>query len=184
MAPRYAAAASSPQDELLNAARKQYPFISKHDVKLSITPNDKKPWGYAETWLPGDMGWQGTPEQGFVNRPQHFPPESIGIDVYQPNEFSVHDIAGEVLHADPMANKARDLLAGSLTPRQMQILRNQNDYKMTNDAEPIKMRNAIDSLMRGYLVGKWPAEAIKEFGLNTEQKRHLDTVKNYMMSGE
>lgn len=168
--------------DLLQQATEQYPFIKNHDIAVRVSPRDKKTWGYAETWLPGDSGWQGTPEQGYVNRPAEFPAHKIGIDIYQPNEFSSHDLAGEVLHGDPMANTARKLIAETLTQKQAQFLRNTGDYQMTVAPEDQRMNNAVDSMMRGHLLGQWPQEALREFGLTQEQKRHMDTLKNYMTS--
>jgi hypothetical protein len=169
---------------LLNNAVQQYPFIASHDVSLATHPKDKKDWGYAETWTPGDAGWQGTQAQGYVNRPSEFPLKGLGIDIYNPAGMGVNDIAGEVMHGDARANAARDVLTQSLTEQQKNILRQQGDYQMTNAPEDIKMRNAADSMMRGYVVGQWPKEAIDEMQLSPNQRANLDSLKQYMTTGK
>jgi len=170
---------------LLSKSLQQYPFVKYQNPVVTVSPRDKQTWGYAETWFPGDKGWQGTPQQGYVARPSGIPINRVGVDVYQPNQFSPSDLAGEMLHPDKTANQFRQLMLKSLTPRQLSILQEQPDYtgSIQGGAPHVEaLNNAVDSFMRGYTVGQWPKQAIDEMQLSPEQNKWMQGLKTYMMA--
>lgn len=175
---------------------RDYRFSKNYDLHVTVSPG-KMPY-YAETFKPGDKD---NPEEGYI-RPPNTPLNSLGVEIYKPNKFSHHDLAGELLHADPVANRTREYLQNTLTPSQFEVLKSVDDYKfpehgtaqgkafekatteegLTPDQK--RLNNATDSFIRGYTVGQWPKDAIKDFGLSVEQKQKMDNLHYYMVHGE
>ena len=175
--------------KLIAQAQQQYPFIKQYNPMVVVSP---KPGGdYAETWRTGDPGGEG------YMRPQGIPLDRVGIQVFRPEQFSAQDLAAEFLHVDPQANQARVKLMQSLSPQQVQRIQHEaGDYADTmrevrpdmapEQVEQIKQRameNAVDSALRGYTVGQWPAEANAAMGYTPEQLQLLDGLKRYMTTG-
>jgi hypothetical protein len=164
---------------LFQRAQDQYPFIRSNNVNLTISPRDNE--GFAETWPAGETGTLDRP------RPLNFPMNSTGIEVFKPNQFTTSDVAGEVMHVDPIVNKTRDEFIGTLNPKQLAIVKSQPDYQMSlrmGMSEEGALQNAADAVMRGYVVGQWPEEALKEFGFNIKQNKLLSDLKNYTTTGK
>ena len=162
------------EDELLSKATEEYPFIRQHNPIVSLG----KGYGYAETWPIGEEGAPDNP------RPEHIPMDRHGITVHKPEEFNHHDLAAELLHVDPMANKTKDELIKSWTPQQLKTLKeNALDYQATLDEgrpEADAIQNATDSALRGYTVNQWPDKINKELNYSKSQLKALETLKNYM----
>jgi hypothetical protein len=164
-------------DSLLSNAKKEYGFINLHNPVVSVGKGE----GYAETYPPGEEGSPDSP------RPTHFPIHKVGIEVYRPQDFTHHDLAGELLHIDPKANEVRDKLLNSLSPVQMQSLKaNSGDYVnyVGKLPEEQNIRNAVDGAMRGYLIGQWPKSAIDQMQYTPQQTQMLDALKTYMQTGK
>jgi hypothetical protein len=162
------------EDELLNKSMEEYPFIRQHNPIVSLG----KGFGYAETWPTGEEGASDNP------RPKHIPIDRHGITIHKPEEFSHHDLAAELLHVDPIANKTRNELMKSWTPKQLKTLKEHAlDWQATLDEgrpEEDAISNATDSALRGYTVGQWPEEVNKKLNYNKEQLKSLENLKNYM----
>jgi hypothetical protein len=162
------------EDELYKKAVAEYPFIQQHNPVVSLGQG----MGYAETWPIGEEGAPNSP------RPSHIPIDRHGITVHKPEEFSHHDLAAELLHIDPVANKTREDLIKSWTPKQLEVLKkNALDYQATLDEgrpEEDAIKNATDSALRGYAVGQWPEEINKELNYSKSQLKSLENLKNYM----
>lgn len=163
---------------------RDYKFAKNHGLYVNLSPNGGQ--GYAETFGPNEEGDVANNK----GRPANFPIEATGIDIYRPNEFSHHDLAAELLHIDPVANRTREELKASLTDKQKEILESQPDYTGTISEGPVKgikeraLNNAVDAVMRGYVVGQWPLSAIKEMDFSKEQYDKLKNLHYYMVHGE
>ena len=168
------------EDELLGQALLEYPFIQKHNPMVVTNPKEDK--GYAETYPVGETGAP-LPEGGY-SKHSSLPLDRVGVEIFKPNEFTSHDLAAEMLHIDPMANKTRDLLMKSWTPEQLKVLKEHAlDYQATLDdgrSEKDAIQNATDAALRGYTVGQWPEEINKKLDYSSKQIKALDELKQYM----
>lgn len=159
-------------DALVAQAKQQYPFITKLNPVIIAGPKRG-----GEGWPVGEEGAPDYP------RPTSIPIDKHGIEV-GPGSTPA-DIAGEVLHVDPFANTTRDRLTQSLSPQQIAYLKQEAlDYDSPDMTEENKMRNAVDSAMRGHLVGQWPAEAVVKMNYTSAQTQMLDQLKQYMTTGQ
>ena len=166
--------------QLLLQAQKEYPFISRHNP--SVIVNEGGGEGFAETYPRGETG---RPlENGEFSRPKSLPINKIGIEIYQPNKFTHHDIAGEVLHDDPFANQIRDNLAKSWSPKQLDVLKKEAlDYQHsinTGQDEQRAIQNATDSALRGYVVNQWPKEVNTMLNYSPKQLQLIQSLQKYM----
>jgi hypothetical protein len=162
--------------KLLEKAVAEYPFIKQHNpiVTTGDTGED-----YAETWVPGEPGSPHDP------RPEHIPMDRVGV-VIGPKEFSHHDLAGEVLHADQMSNATREQLMNSLSHKQLATLAQlSGDFGQTlEEGRDTKdaYRNATDSAIRGHILNQWPKEQNDRLKYRPEQLELLNNLKTYMKS--
>ena len=171
---------------LLQDAQAKYAFIKQHNPVVSVAPrpDPSGPYAndYAETWLPGDSGDAKTP------RPANVPLGGVGVQVYRPNAFGPDDLAAEMLHVDPVANQARGQLMQSLSASQMRALKEaSDDYAVTlagGESRQKAMQNALDSALRGYTVGQWPAETNASMRYTPYQLQILNNLKSYMVTGK
>lgn len=166
--------------DLLSKATKEYPFISKHNPVVVLGQGE----GYAETYPIGETG---KPlGEGKFSRPDTLPRDKVGIEIYKPDNFDHNDLAGEILHADPVANATRNKLAASITPHQLKVLKEHSlDYQATLDegrSTKDALQNATDSAMRGYVINQWPEEVNKAMRYTPNQLKLLDNLKTYMKS--
>ena len=166
----------------MRKALKEYPFIAQHNPIVETGVGQ----GYAETWPTGETG--APDEYGNPTRPKAFPSKRVGVQIFRPNEFTHHDLAGEMLHVDPYANDTRTKLIKSLSPEQIKSLQDQAlDYQATIDeGRPHEdaLRNATDAAMRGYVLGQWPQEVNQSMGYNAPQRALLESLKNYTKTGK
>ena len=167
---------------LLSQAQQAYPFLKQHNPLVVMGKGE----GYAETYPVGETG---RPlEGGGFSRPMTLPTNRVGIEVYKPSEFTPKDFAAEMLHIDPYANKAREQLMSSWSPKQLQTLKEHAlDYQATLDEgrpEADAIQNATDAALRGYTVGQWPEHINKALAYNPEQLKTLDLLKMYMTTGK
>lgn len=177
---------NDPQDystNILEMAKKVYPFVEKHNPMVVVNPMQDR--GYAETYPIGETG--APLEGGGFNKHPNLPLDRVGVEVFKPEEFTAHDLAAEMLHIDPVANKTRDILMKSWSPKQLQTLKESAlDWQATLDEgrpEKDAIQNATDSALRGYAVGQWPEEINKALNYTPAQKRALEDLKVYMMTG-
>lgn len=112
----------------------------------------------------------------------------VGVQIFKPDQFGPDDLAAEFLHVDPVANQTRDYLLKSLSPSQLAYLKHASgDYADTlkqggNEARAIQ--NAVDSAMRGYTVGQWPANVNAGMNYSAQQINALNALKKYMQTGK
>lgn len=169
---------------LLNQATQFYPFVAKHNPMVVVNPMENR--GFAETYPVGETGAP-LPEGGF-NKHSSLPIDRVGVEVFKPDQFTHHDLAAEMLHIDPMANKTRDILIQSWTPNQLKTLKEHAlDYQATLDEgrpEKDAIQNATDSALRGYTVGQWSDEVNKALKYTPSQLKALDALKGYMTTGK
>lgn len=169
--------AMSPVPVLFDIAQEKYPFIRANQMGYGITPREGE--GFAETWPAGEPG---SPERP---RPSQFPLDRPAIQVFKPDQFTMADIAGEAMHVDPYVQAKREQLTPTLDTAQQEILKKQLDYTMSKGMpEDARMKNAVDALMRGYVVGQWPEHALKQFNFTAEQTKMLDDLKKYTTTGK
>ena len=171
-------------DSLMRKATEEYPFISQH--KPVVITNAGQGEGFAETYPPEETG---RPlEGGGFSRPKELPMGQIGIEIYRPDAFTHHDLAGEVLHVDPYSREISDKLAKTWTPAQLKTLREHAlDYDATlaeGRPEADAIRNATDSALRGYVVGQWPEEVNTSLQYAPVQRALLESLKNYTKTGK
>lgn len=163
---------------LYNQAVQEYPFIAAHGPALSLGTGK----GYAETYPIGETGAP-LPNGGF-SRPASLPINKIGIEIYKPEQFSYKDLAGEVLHGDPVANQVRTKLLESLTSKQLQILKeNALDYEQSiklGMPETLALQNLADSALRGYVLNQFPSEVNNAIGYTKDQKELFKQLEDYM----
>ena len=166
--------------QLLQEARTQYPFISQHSPQVVLGTGD----GYAETYPVGETG---RPlGGGRFSRPTSLPIDQVGIEIYKPKEFTARDLAGELLHIDPYANKIRDQLIKTWSPEQIKALQEHAlDFDATlAEGRPIQdaIKNATDSALRGYAVGQWSPEVDKALKYTPKQMELLNSLKKYIQT--
>jgi hypothetical protein len=165
-------------NSLYQQAVAEYPFIASHGPVLTMGKGE----GYAETYPIGETGAP-MPGGGF-SRPASLPINKIGIEVYKPDEFTFKDLAGEVLHGDPVANDTREKLLASLSPEQLDKLKyHALDYEQSiklGMPEELALRNLGDSAVRGYVLGQFPDKVNKDIGYTKEQQALFDSLQQYM----
>ena len=164
-------------DGLLAHSTAEYPFIKQHNPAITMGTGD----GYAETWPVGETGTADVP------RPAALPADRLGISIYRPDAFGPSDLAGEVMHVDPYANEVRGQLQSSFSPAQIERLKSASgDYGMSTRmgmSDAAALQNAMDSAMRGYVVGQWPDSANASMGYNPDQLNLLNALKAYVKTG-
>ena len=170
-----------PEPEIAAQAKSKYGFLAKHNVKTLVNP--KKGEGYAETW-PADE--EGSPDW---KRPEQLPMGTHGVEIKDPANFSPDDYAAEVFsHVDKTGIQAAKDLLGSMNKEQIEAMKGSaNDYSMSKDmgmSEEDSLRNASMAVLRGYVFGQWPKEAIDELGFNAQQKQILEKAKKYAKTGK
>lgn len=173
MAKQFGATKSvSAHDALVASTKKKYPFINNSNPVL--IPGTKKG---GEGWPAGETGAQDYP------RPKSIPLGRHGVEV-GPGSTEA-DIAGEVLHVDPFAATVRDRLQKSLSQEQTAYLKSQAlDYgDSSGGTEQHRMQNAVDSAIRGKLVGQWPDEANAGMKYTPQQQSMLNQLDLYMKTG-
>lgn len=154
-------------------AESKYPFVRWHDPL--VVPGEGE--NYAETWPAGEEGAPGAP------RPKSLPLDRVGVEVRRP-EFDADGLAAEMLHVDPFAVGTRKALDASLSSAQNKYLHRQAlDYNHKDVSWEQAQNNAIDSAMRGYVFGQWPAEANAGMAYNPRQQALLDALKAYTVKG-
>ena len=174
-------------DSLMRKAHEEYPFIKQHNpiVVVGHTGED-----YAETWPKDEPGPPGP--NGESTRPVEFgkagPNGRVGIMIGRPNDFTHHDLAGEVMHVDPLANQTRDNLIKTLSVDQIKALNEHSlDFGQTlNEGRDVKaaIKNATDAAMRGYILGQWPEETNAAMNYQPMQKALLEQLKTYVKTGK
>lgn len=169
---------------IYDLAKRVYPFVEKHNPMVVVNPMQDR--GYAETYPIGETG--APLEGGGFNKHPSLPLDRVGVEIFKPEEFTAHDLAAEMLHIDPVANKTRDYLMKSWTPKQLEALKEHSlDWQATLDEgrpEKDAIQNATDSALRGYTVGQWPEEINKTLNYTQSQKKALEALKNYMLTGK
>lgn len=170
--------ASPYANQVLSQAEQQYPFVSQYRPVVTVS---NRQGDYAETWPVGETGDPSYP------RPGSIPIDRVGVEVMRPKDFGPSDLAAEMLHIDPWANATRGLLGDSLSPVQLAALKRESgDYQQSLQMKlppQQALNNAVDSAMRGYTVGQWPADANARMGYTPQQLQWLNGLRTYMQQG-
>jgi len=170
--------------DLVSQATEAYPFVANHNPMVVVNPAENR--GFAETYPVGETGAP-LPEGGY-SKHSSLPIDRVGVEVFKPNQFTAHDLAAEMLHIDPVANKTRETLLKTWSPKQIETLKNHAlDYQATIDegrSPADALQNATDSALRGYTVGQWPEEVNKSLSYSPTQLKALETLKTYMSTGK
>ena len=165
-----------------NIAREmaEYKFTKNHKYKVRMGTGE----GLLETFPPM--------EEGSPQNPRHleFGPAGAngltGIEIRDARKVRGLDAALELFHVDPVAHKTREYIKSSLTPDQLDAMRNQfKDYDMSMgmDMHPDDaMNNGVDSLLRAYM-GQAPQEANDAMNYSPTQRAMLGSLQNYMKTG-
>ena len=166
--------------DLMSQATEAYPFVAKHNPMVVVNPMEDK--GYASTYPIGETG---KPlGNGVFDKHFSLPTNRVGVEIYKPDEFSHHDLAGEMLHIDPMANKTREALLKTWTPNQIETLKKESrDYETTikeGRSHKDALQNATDAALRGYTIGQWPEEVNQALAYSPKQLKVLESLKFYM----
>ena len=164
-------------DNLMRKAREDYGFISQHNPAVVLENGP----GFAETYSADETG---TPD---YPRPAGIPLGRFGVGVRQPNKFTHHDLAMEMLHVDPYANEVRGHLAASLEPQQIEAMKNHylDDQGSLDEglSQDHALRNGTDAIMRGAL-GQAPQEVNTAMGFSGPQTALIEGLRNYMKTGK
>lgn len=157
----------------ISQARTQYPFMAGQ-VLLPTSKQGGEGWSIGET---GDPSYP---------RPQGIPLNQAGAEV-GPGSTPA-DVAGEALHADPVANLARQRLLNSLSPTQAAYLKHASlDYGTpgpSSDEQQHAWNNAADSAIRGSVANQWPQSAIDGMQYTPAQNAIIDDLNGYMRTGK
>jgi hypothetical protein len=164
--------------QLLQQTQQEYPFVMQHSPQVVLGTGQ----GYAETYPVGETG---RPlGGGKFSRPSTLPIDQVGIEIYRPKDFTARDLAGEMLHIDPYANKIRDQLIKTWSPAQIKALQEHAlDFDATlAEGRPVQdaIKNATDSALRGYAVGQWSPEVDKALNYTPQQIKLLNDLKSYI----
>jgi hypothetical protein len=166
--------------DLLNSAQAKYGFLKNLGMQVKVNPRQDTGM-YAETWPAEEPGSNEAP------RPSDIPLNVHGVEIFKPDQFNEDDLAGEALHVDPVARRTSTALTKSLSDAQIERLAiHSNDYEQSlklGMSQEDAMRNAVDSMIRGYVVGQWPKEVIDDIGLRPEQLERLEALREYANSG-
>lgn len=163
----------SDHDLLVAQTRAKYPFV--YNSNAIMIPGTK-PGG--EGWPAGETGDPSYP------RPKALPLGQHGVEIGPGS--SPEDVAGEVLHVDPYANQTRAQLKASLSPEQKTYLKKESlDYGNPQgpEEEDHAWDNAVDSAIRGKVVGQWPDKANQAMNYSPAQQKLLDNLSQYMRTG-
>jgi hypothetical protein len=165
-------------NSLYQQAVLEYPFIAAHAPNITMGQGE----GYAETYPVGETGFP--LGNGLFSRPDALPINKLGIEIYKPKEFTYKDLAGEVLHGDPVANETRQKLLESLSTEQLDKLKyHALDYEQSlklGMPENLALRNLADSALRGYVLNQFPDKVNQDIGYTKEQKDLFTSLENYM----
>ena len=169
-------------NDILSKANQEYPFLARHNPAVMVNANGGA--GYAEGYPIGETG---KPlGNGKFSRPAELPINRICVEIYKPNEFTHHDLVGEILHGDPVSNQARDRLAKTWSPEQLDVLKKRSlDYaaSLEEKQSPARaLQNATDAAIRGVVVKQWPEEINQELKYSPQQMTILDSLQKYMAS--
>lgn len=149
---------------------------------MNVLVNPKQNEGFAETW---PVNEEGSPD---YKRPSQFPIDRPGVEIKNPEKFTAEDYAAEVFsHVDPNGIKASKDLLSSMSQSQIEEMkRNAGDYKMSKDmgmSEDEALRNSAMAVMRGYVFGQWPKEALDSLKFSPKQIKLLENAKQYAITG-
>jgi hypothetical protein len=165
---------------VLAQAKEEYKFIPK-DMMAVANRKDVEKHGHLESFAAGESG---TPE---YPRPESLSLYKHGLEVYNIDGIQPKDIAGDKMHTDGIANDTRHILNKSLSGSQLDTLyKTANDYQFSinkGQDHVSARRNAVDSAMRGYVVGQWDKESNDAMQYTPDQIELLDNLKHYVKNG-
>ncbi len=175
-------AAPPPSPEtLMDQARAQYPILPP-DIGYKYSAG-RAPF-MLEHWGPGMA--ESIPG---VGRPEEFPPDKFGIEVYDPKTRPI-DILGDVvshrlINSDPKIKEAYSSFKNSFEPWQEDILREQYEHAQKNEGETRSFEQwkevtGVPAYFRGYPFQQWPEDAIKEM-YTPQQLQRLDEMMSYLL---
>jgi hypothetical protein len=176
---------------LLEQARAQYPVLKNQDY--GYVENFRPGAGGLEHWEPGDKGTDEAASDGQFNvpRPNGLPLDKPGLEIRDPTTQPMGVLADIVSHGmrktDPVVKAAYEKLQASMTPHQLDILKDQYEYSKENEGEKgsfddWKERSGMPAFFRGYTFQQWPKE-FNDKAYTPEQRADLDGLMSYLGRG-
>ena len=163
-------------EDLNLQAYRDYPGImAKHNPRIVVGSGK----GYAETLSRTETGSPDSPRRDDIQMGR------VGIEVFRTDQFSHHDLIGELLHIDPYAKKITTELQASWTPKQLETLKVLSlDYEATKReggrSEYAAVNNATAGAIRGSVVNQWPSSNDDKLHYSDKQLDLLSKLKQYV----
>lgn len=180
---RYAAAPRTP--DLLEQARSMYPALSKYPTLFKMSPGAQD--FMLEHWGPD------TADNGLgYARPQEFPSDQYGVEVYSdkttPRDVAADIVSHRLVNEDPVTKKIYGDFTGSLTDNQRRHLQEQYTWAQKNEGEnrPYDQWEQVTGLpaaFRGLLFEQWPKEFNDQF-YTPEQRQKFKALDYYLRSAK
>lgn len=138
-----------------------------------------------ESWMPG----MATSIPG-VDRPQEFPSNKMGVEVFDPKTRPI-DVLGDVVshhmvNSDPNIASTYQTFQKSMQPWQQDILQQQYQHAQSQQAAPETRSfenwrdvSGLPAYFRGYAFDQWPKEATDKM-YTPEQRGMLDSMMSYL----
>lgn len=179
--------------DMFENAMAEYPILrqahDRGDLFFKFTPRQGQTG--LETWPPGEEGTRDSP------RPNEFPIDKHGIEVYREDVPSIGILGDAVSHmlmkSDPTLQPAYRDFESSLTPHQLRILRNEYDWTITHGDDPNRPyedwyeHSGLPAMFRGYLFKQWqplPGQLQATIGgqpiYTPGQLRQFDELRKYL----
>lgn len=168
------------QPDVFAQAKQQYPILNNPAINYKFTPRSDGPM--LEAWPPGETG---TPDRP---RPQDFPAQQYGIEVYNPKTRPI-DVLGDVVshflvNSDPKIKDYYSQFSASISPEQEARLREQYQHAQRHEGEKRpypqwREHSGLPAYFRGYPFQQWP-KAFNDKAYTPAQKRMLDDMMKYL----
>jgi hypothetical protein len=136
-----------------------------------------------EAWPPGEPG---TEDRA---RPQDFPIDKYGIEVFDRERTRPADILADVtshflIENDPRIKDYYSTFVASMTPDQKARLHEQYEYAVKNEGEDRSeadwtRTSGLPAWFRGYAFGQWPKE-FTDKAYTPEQRAMFDDMMKYL----
>lgn len=163
---------------LLNKAKQEYPILGGLNLQYKYNPTGGR--GMLEFWPQDEPGTQKFP------RPQEFPLDSLGVEVYDPRTRPI-DILGDVVshhltETDPTIKQFYEIFKTSLTNTQKATLKSQYKWAKQNENEtrPYSVwekQTGLPGYFRGYPFQQWEEAAAM---YTPDQLDNLDAMMAYL----
>jgi hypothetical protein len=167
-------------NNLLEQTMQSYPYLQ--DKGINYKESFGKSAGFLEFFPPDETGSPSNP------RPEEFPINQFGVEVYDPNTRPIDVLADYVSHwgieNDPVVKSVYDTFKNSLDNNQKAMLQEQYQYAKENygenrDYKTWEEMSGMPGFLRGYTFNQWPEEFNKR-AYRPEQINLLNKLKQHL----